>query len=77
MTNSDRTQTPSDFSVGDVVEFSWGFIDVLGTVAELYGEGPSAHVVVLATPELTGEVVGKPTTISLPVAEVRRLHDAA
>ena len=58
--------------IGEVVIVPWGLADVRGTVAELYGNGVLAHVVVELTPAISGDVVDEPTTVSLPVDSVRR-----
>lgn len=61
-----------DLKLGEVVVFRWGVADVLGTVAEIYGRAPRVHVVIELSPELSGYVVDQPTTVSLPIEDVRR-----
>lgn len=58
--------------LGEVVIVPWGLAEVRGTVAELYGSAPRAHVVVELTPAISGDVVEEPTTVSLPLDSVRR-----
>ncbi len=58
--------------VGDVVIVPWGLAEVRGTVVELYGSAPRAHVVVELTPAISGDVVDERTTVSLPIDSVHR-----
>lgn len=60
----------------DEVMIPWGFTEVRGRVAEVYG--PQAHqalrrVVVALEPELSSYVVAGPTTVALPIADVRKV----
>jgi hypothetical protein len=50
----------------------WGLAEVRGTIAEICGNATRAHVVIELTPEVSGDVVDEPTTVSLPLASVRR-----
>lgn len=61
----------------EVVIIPWGLAEVRGKVAELYGSGTRAHVVVELTPAISGDVVEAPTTVSLPLDNVRRVGAAA
>ena len=63
--------------VGDEVIIPWGLDEVRGTVAELYGSAPRIQVVVELTPELSSYVVDERTTVTLPVAQVRKAGVAA
>ena len=63
--------------VGKVVIVPWGLAQVKGTVAEVYGSAPRIHVVIELTPEISGDVVDEPTTVSLPLDAVRRAGVAA
>ena len=51
--------------------------EVRGTIAEIYGNAARAHVVIELTPEVSGDVVDEPTTVSLPLESVRRAGVAA
>lgn len=62
----------NDLKVGEVVVFLWGISEVLGTVAEVYGRKGNRQVVIALDPEQSGYVVDEPTTVSLPISEVRR-----
>ena len=67
----------SEFSYGDEVLIPWGFGEVRGTVKEVYGPATRRHVVVLLTPDLSGEIVDEPSTVSLPVDKVKKVAPAA
>ena len=67
----------STLKSGDQVLVLWGLAEVRGTIIELYGPPTRSHVVVELTPELTGEIVDEPTTVSLPVEAVRLATVAA
>lgn len=62
----------NDLKVGDLVAFLWGVSEVHGTVAEVYGQKGHQQVVIALDPEVTGYVVDEPTTVSLPIEDVRR-----
>lgn len=66
----------TNLKIGDEVLISWGVSEVRGRVGEVYGPAGHPHVVVRLTPELSGEVVDEPTTVSLPLDSVR-IADAA
>ena len=58
---------------GEIVEIPWGpRHTVRATVHEVYGQPDRRHVVVLLTPEVSGYIVDKPTTLSLSIAKVTR-----
>lgn len=59
--------------IGETVAFMWGVSEVRGTVAEVYGDEGRRQVVVALDPETTGYVVDEPTTVSLPIEEIRRI----
>ncbi|MCB0977477.1 MAG: hypothetical protein KDB02_08460 [Acidimicrobiales bacterium] len=61
-----------DLKVGDVVAFLWGVSEVRGIVAEIYGDNGNRQVVIALDPNTTGYVVDEPTTVSLPIEDVRR-----
>lgn len=63
--------------VGEVVVVPWGLAEVRGTIVEIYGNAARAHVVIELTPEVSGDVVDEPTTVSLPLDSVRRAGIAA
>ncbi|MCQ3811979.1 MAG: hypothetical protein KTV68_15660 [Acidimicrobiia bacterium] len=59
---------------GEIVEFpGGGGTFIRGTVHEIYGFPPRRHVIILLTPEISGEfVVDKPSTVSWPLEGIRR-----
>ena len=58
---------------GETVEIPWGSRHtVRATVHEVYGHTERRHVVVLLTPEVSGDIVAEPTTLSLPIDKVKR-----
>lgn len=61
-----------ELKVGDLVVFSWGLAEVKGIVDELYGNADRRRVVLALTPEVSGYAVAEPTTVALPVHDVRR-----
>jgi len=67
----------TDLAYGDVVLVSWGFEDVRGTVREVYGPPARRHVVVLLTPELSGDIVDEPSTVSVPFDAVTKVASVA
>ena len=60
-----------DLKIGEVVAFLWGVSEVMGTVAEVYGDKGRRQVVIAVDPDTTGYVVDEPTTVSLPIEDVR------
>ncbi|MGB6056780.1 MAG: hypothetical protein WBF71_00845 [Microthrixaceae bacterium] len=62
----------NDLKVGDIVAFMWGVSEVHGVIAEVYGQKGRQQVVIALSPEVTGYVVDEPTTVSLPIEDVRR-----
>lgn len=62
---------------GEEVLIPWGLDEVRGTVREIYGQAGREHVIIDLTPELTGTVVFEATTVSLPIASVKRAQPAA
>jgi len=59
---------------GEIVRIPWGpRHTVRATVHEVYGQSDRRHVVVLLTPEVSGDIVDKPTTLSLSIAKVTRV----
>lgn len=57
----------------DEVMIRWGFTEVRGRVAEVYGPQALRRVVVALEPELSSYVVAEPTTVSIPIAQVRKV----
>lgn len=57
---------------GEPAVFMWGVSEVVGTVAEVYGRAGHRQVVISLDPEESGYVVDEPTTVSLPIDDVRR-----
>ena len=64
-------------TVGETVRVPWGVDQILGKVAEVYGSGLREHVVIELSPVLSSLVVDEPTTVSLPIGDVRRAEGAA
>ena len=62
----------NDPKVGEVVAFLWGVSEVVGTVVEVYGAKGRRQVVMALDPDATGYVVDEPTTVSLPLEDIRR-----
>jgi hypothetical protein len=67
----------TEFSYGDHVQVPWGFTEVRGTVQEVYGPPGRRQVVVLLPPELSGDIVDEPSTVSVPIDAVKRVAPAA
>lgn len=68
----------TELAFGDEVLIPWGFEDdVRGTVQEVYGPPARRHVVVLLTPELSGDIVDEPSTVSMPIGAVKKAAPAA
>ena len=68
----------TELAYGDEVLIPWGFEDdVRGTVQEVYGPPARRHVVVLLTPELSGDIVDEPSTVSMPIDAVKKAAPAA
>jgi len=61
---------------GEEVSFPLGLEEVHGTVHEVYGPPGHRHVVIMLTPEISG-VVDEPTTVTLPLDDVKRVAPAA
>jgi len=61
-----------ELKIGDVVSFLWGVSEVRGVVAEVYGLKGHRQVVIALDPDMAGYVVDEPTTVSLPIEDVRR-----
>lgn len=57
----------------DEVMIQWGFTEVRGRVAEVYGPPALRRVVVALEPELSSYVVAEATTVALPIADVRKV----
>lgn len=62
-----------DLLYGDEVVIPWGFTEVHGRVAEVYGPPAQRRVIVALEPELSSYVVDEPTTVSLPLADVKKV----
>jgi hypothetical protein len=69
----------TELAYGDEVLIPWGFegVRVRGAVREVYGPPGRRHVIVLLTPELSGEIVDEPSTVSMPFDAVERVAPAA
>lgn len=65
-----------DLEFGGEIIISWGLDEVHGTGHEIYGEEPRVQVVVMLTPELSGNIVAEATTVVVPLGEVRRAAPA-
>lgn len=57
----------------DEVMIQWGFTEIRGRVAEVYGPPAQRRVVVALEPELSSYVVAEGTTVSLPLGYVRKV----
>ena len=68
--------TTITFAYGEEVVFLWGIQEVRGTVHEIYGSGARRQVVVMLTPSMSGYVADEPTTVVIPLDEVRRASDS-
>jgi hypothetical protein len=64
-------------TLGDVVLITWGVAETRGRVIEVYGAAGHRQVVLELTPELSGDMFVEPTTVSLPIDEVRLATAAA
>lgn len=62
---------PEHLVPGTRVTIEWGLSEVDATVVETYGPTHKRYVVVELSPELSGDVVDEPTTVTLPVGAVR------
>lgn len=63
---------------GDTVEIPWGPQSaVRAKVHEVYGQPGRRHVVVILSPEVSGYIVDKPTTLSLSISKVTRVSTPA
>ena len=60
---------------GEEVEVPWALdVTVRGTVHEVYsGYDDDFRVVVLLTPEVSGDVVVEPTTVVWPISRVKKV----
>ncbi|MCC6225875.1 MAG: hypothetical protein IT195_05675 [Microthrixaceae bacterium] len=67
----------SELKIGESVIVPWGLAEVRGNVVEVYGRGQRVHVVIRLSPDVSGDVVDEPTTVSLPIDDVRRVGVAA
>ena len=65
-----------DFTPGDAVLIPWGVDEVRGTVAEVYGSGLMARVVITLKPEESGYIVDEETTVTMPLDAVRHAFAA-
>lgn len=72
----EETQQEHEPEFGEVVEIPWGNrYTVRATVNEVYGHR-TRQVVVILTPELS-DVVSEPTTLSIPLSQVKRITTTA
>lgn len=69
--------TEEELSYGDEVAIDWGLDEVHGTVHEVYGPPGRRHVVIMLSPEVSGDIVSEPTTVSVPLDAVKRIAPAA
>lgn len=66
-----------DLNYGDGVVIPWGFTEVHGRVAEVYGPPAQRRVIVALEPELSSFVVDEPTTVSIPLTDVKKVVPTA
>lgn len=57
----------------DEVMIQWGSAEIRGRVAEVYGPPALRRVIVALEPELSSYIVAEPTTVSIPIADVRKV----
>lgn len=63
--------------LGERVLVEWGLAgQVQAEVAQVYGPPALRHVLVRLSPEVTGDVVDEPVTISVPVEAVHQVEAA-
>lgn len=62
---------------GDEVVIPWGLTEVRGRIAEVYGPLGHRRVIVSLEPALSDYVVDVPTTVSIPIADVKKVAPAA
>lgn len=62
-----------ELNYGDEVVIPWGFVEVRGRVAEVYGPPQQRRVIVALDPELSSHVVDEPTTVSIPLTDVKKV----
>lgn len=63
--------------LGERVLVEWGLAgQVHAEVAQVYGPPALRHVLVRLSPEVTGDVVDEPVTISVPVEAVHQVEAA-
>lgn len=67
----------NELKYGDEVAIPWGNTEVHGRVAEVYGPPAQRRVIVALEPELSSYVVDEPTTVSIPITDVKRVVPAA
>ena len=60
-----------DLRHGDEVVIPWGATEVHGRVAEVYGPPAQRRVLVALEAVLSSGVVDDPTTVSIPLADVK------
>jgi hypothetical protein len=66
-----------DLAPGTRIRVPFGLDEVEGEVDHVYGPPARRHVLVWLTPEVSGEVVAEPITISVPVEAVSEVSPAA
>ncbi len=72
-----KTMKKDELNYGDEVVIPWGFTEVHGRVAEVYGPPGQRRVIVALEPELSSYVVDEPTTVSIPLTDVKKVLPAA
>ena len=61
---------PSGPTPGTHVLIPWGLDVMRGVVVEVYGPPGRPQVLIQLTPELSGDIVDEPTTVSYPLDAV-------
>ncbi len=61
---------PTGPAPGTRVIIPWGFDAMYGVVVEVYGPPSRPQVLIELTPELSGDIVDEPTTVSFPLDAV-------
>ncbi len=62
---------PEHLAPGTRVTIEWGLSEIEATVVEAYGPTHKRYIVIELSPELSGNVVDEPTTVTLPADAVR------
>lgn len=67
------TMNTDELNDGDEVVIPWGVTEVHGRVAEVFGPPAQRRVIVALEPEHSSYVVDAPTTVSVPISDVKKV----